>query len=211
MGRQRKFTTEELIGTQVGAYLLKNHYTQLDTAGRNQHWWTCECVCGATVEKAERRIIHNKSSRCSCNYVPKPTKEKSKLWRGVGDLSGAYFSTIRLNAREKGCEFSITIQEIWDLFIAQGKACALSGVPIYFTTKNNDGVKVEHQTASLDRIDSEKGYILSNVWWVHKDANRMKNAYSVGTVVDFCYRVTERFPREMADNKWILAKNAKVN
>ena len=29
-------------------------------------------------------------------------------------------------------------------------------------------------TASLDRIDSKKGYIEGNVQWVHKNVNKMK-------------------------------------
>ena len=29
-------------------------------------------------------------------------------------------------------------------------------------------------TASLDRIDSKKGYTIDNIQWVHKDVNKMK-------------------------------------
>ena len=29
-------------------------------------------------------------------------------------------------------------------------------------------------TASLDRIDSTRGYTVDNIQWIHKDLNRMK-------------------------------------
>lgn len=211
MGKKRKFTTEELQDSQVGAYLLKEHYTKKDLVGRNKHWWICQCVCGNIVHKQEYRIIHNKGARCSCNYIKKAKGEKSKLWRGVGDLSGSYLSTVRVHARQRKLEFAITIQQIWDIFIAQDKKCALTGVPLYFTTKNDDKVIVEHQTASLDRIDSKKGYTIDNVWWIHKDVNRVKNAYDIGDLVDMCYRIVEIFPKEIRTQKWIRSKTAKVN
>ena len=37
---------------------------------------------------------------------------------------------------------------------------------------------MEAKAASLDRIDSKKGYTEDNVQWVHKYVQRMKNAFS---------------------------------
>lgn len=209
MAKKRKYTTEELTGKQVGAYTLIEHFTKNNKAGRNQHWWVCKCVCGETVEKAEARIIHNKSDRCTCHYKKRACGADSGLWRGAGDLSGSYFAEIRLNARQRKVEFTITVNEIWEMFLAQGGMCALTGVPIYFKIKEEEGIV--RQTASLDRIDSKKGYTIDNVWWVHKDVNRVKNAYSLPQLVDICYRIVERFPKEIRDEEWVYQKTAKVN
>jgi len=55
--------------------------------------------------------------------------------------------------------------------LKQDKKCALSGVDIGFSKKTID----KHETtASLDRIDSSKGYIIENIQWIHKEVNRMK-------------------------------------
>ena len=42
-------------------------------------------------------------------------------------------------------------------------------IEIKFKKRHNDS-----KTASLDRIDSSKGYTEDNIQWVHKDVNQMK-------------------------------------
>lgn len=54
--------------------------------------------------------------------------------------------------------------------MAQNRQCKLSGMPLKFKTHKYDEVG----NASLDRIDSSKGYTIDNVQWVHKDINKMK-------------------------------------
>ena len=41
-------------------------------------------------------------------------------------------------------------------------------------------------TASLDRIDSSKGYIKGNVQWVHKEFNKMKLDLLDKEFIDIC-------------------------
>lgn len=69
----------------------------------------------------------------------------------------------------------------------QNKKCALTGDIIYFPTRcwSRDG------TASLDRIDSSKGYTKENVQWVHKDINMMKQEYTTEVFLGWCKKVVE--------------------
>ena len=62
-----------------------------------------------------------------------------------------------------------------ELFLKQNRKCALTGQSIFFakTTREHDS---KQTTASLDRIDSNNGYIEGNVQWVHKKLNMMKQA-----------------------------------
>jgi hypothetical protein len=46
------------------------------------------------------------------------------------------------------------------------------------------------KTASLDRIDSSKGYITGNLQWLHKDINWMKNSFSQEDFIKLCRDVT---------------------
>lgn len=129
-------------------------------------------------------------------------------------MSGAYFSEIRLNARERNMTFEITTQQIWDMYIAQGRKCALTGVEIGFAVKmSSKNPDLRMQTASLDRIDSTKGYTIDNVWWLHKDVNRMKNAYPLEEFLDVCHRVAKLHENpNLGDNpEWTRRKNARVN
>jgi hypothetical protein len=47
-------------------------------------------------------------------------------------------------------------------------------------------------TASLDRIDSSRGYIEGNVQWVHKMANMCKQHYSQKRFIDMCIAVSNK-------------------
>lgn len=46
------------------------------------------------------------------------------------------------------------------------------------------------QTASLDRIDSSKGYIEGNIQWIHKELNWLKNDLDEMVLVDWCEKIT---------------------
>lgn len=79
--------------------------------------------------------------------------------------------------------FSISIEEGWKLFEKQNKLCAMSGVPITFRTQKADS---PNQSASLDRIDSSKGYIPGNVQWIHKTLNKLKLAMPNDEFISWC-------------------------
>jgi hypothetical protein len=68
------------------------------------------------------------------------------------------------------------------------KICALSGEAITLPKNRTDFVGGGY-TASLDRIDSSKGYIVGNVQWVHKDINFMKFTFSESRFIDLCKKV----------------------
>lgn len=47
------------------------------------------------------------------------------------------------------------------------------------------------QTASLDRIDSNEGYIVGNVQWVHLVLNRMKSNLKETQFIEWCNLVVK--------------------
>jgi hypothetical protein len=85
-------------------------------------------------------------------------------------ISGSFWWGIQKNAKKRGLVFDLDKKAMWDLFLIQNGKCALSGVEIYF----GKGLTRKGQTASIDRIDSSKGYVIGNVRWVHKIVNQMK-------------------------------------
>jgi hypothetical protein len=115
-------------------------------------------------------------------------------WSGCGSVSGGYFSSVKRGALGgKGrnpIEFDITIEYVADLLdIAQGGKCALTGMDISVSSK----------TASLDRIDSSRGYINGNVQWLHKDVNMMKRHYSTEYFVKLCSLVCSNNKENIVD------------
>ena len=59
-------------------------------------------------------------------------------------------------------------------------------MPISFPTKST-GIR----TASLDRIDSSKGYVPGNIQWVHKDVNWMKGSFTQEYFVNICKKISK--------------------
>ena len=96
-----------------------------------------------------------------CNY----------LWSGFEEIHGKWWGNVRRGAKQRGHEFNLSIEEAWNLFKKQSGKCALSGVDLKFCKSIRE---VKDTTASLDRIDSSKGYTIDNVQWVHKTVNLMK-------------------------------------
>lgn len=47
------------------------------------------------------------------------------------------------------------------------------------------------QTASLDRIDSTKGYIKDNIQWIHKDIQRLKLNFSQTKLIELCQLIID--------------------
>jgi hypothetical protein len=104
------------------------------------------------------------------------------------DLSISYWKTIEQRAKERKLEFNLTREYIWDLFIKQEKKCSISGFDIQLVKSEHHLLFLE-QTASLDRIDSSKGYIIGNVQWLHKDINRLKWNLEENKLFELCKSV----------------------
>ena len=82
--------------------------------------------------------------------------------------------------------FCLTIEYAWQVFIKQKRKCALSGADLKF----NSRCRVRDGNASLDRIDSTKGYVVGNVQWVHKLVNVMKQDMTDAEFIGWCNQIT---------------------
>lgn len=87
-------------------------------------------------------------------------------------------------AKERNIPFHLTKEDIKGLLIASNGICALSGLPM--DTMFNSQMK-----ASIDRIDSSKGYTMDNVQIVAGCVNRAKNALSQKDFVKLCKAVVK--------------------
>ena len=64
--------------------------------------------------------------------------------------------------------------------------CAISGIKLIFARS-----WTRDQTASLDRIDSKKGYVEGNVQWVHKRINEMKMDHSNKELISWARKIVK--------------------
>lgn len=152
--------------------------------------WKCRCSCGNIHEVKSpylRRGEIKSCGKCKEHYA----------WQGVGEMSGWYYGTVKRNADRRGYEFNISKEYLWCLFLEQDRKCALTEQDIFFVRNiTNNTISRRMQTASLDRIDNDRGYIEGNVQWVHKDVNRIKREYDQDYFIKICHMVSKTHPNE---------------
>ncbi len=161
---------------------------------RNRTWrWECKCDCGNITIGIISKLKNGCKTSCGCkrkeNIKPKYNKYHH-AWSGYELISGSYWAQIQNRAKLAQLEFTLTVKEIWDLYISQNRRCALSGVELFFNA-DNKSIRKHSQTASLDRIDSTKGYLKGNVQWIHKDINYMKSDFTEREFIDWCGKIYE--------------------
>lgn len=121
----------------------------------------------------------------------KPKGAKSPCWTGYGRVSGNYLSEIRRNSRRHNRgRINISAKYLWWLFRKQKGKCALTGQDLTLPeSSSRENLKLS--TASIDRIDSSKGYLKGNLQWVHKRINKMKMDLDQDYFIELCRKVTK--------------------
>ena len=148
---------------------------------------------------AQPSLRNNLSKSCGCLG-----REQSST--GYKDISGSYWRRAIESAVDRGYNFDITIEYAWDKFVEQNGKCALSGLDIILVTNQDKSYK---QTASLDRIDSTKGYVEGNIQWLHKNINAMKKAFSENDFLFYIRKIVDNtIDREIKEpdfiNCWVI-------
>lgn len=185
---------DDLTGRTFGNITVVSYSHRVINGSHYHHYWNCIDNDGYKKKISSSNL---KSGRVkSCSGLNKRKRKHHARWSGYGDISGSYLYQIKSGAKIRNIHFSITIEFMWKLFLHQNKRCALSGVELTFPTcdRKRDG------TASLDRIDSNKGYVKDNVQWVHKDLNIIKNNHDLDYFIEMCKNVAHTFEYH---DKWI--------
>lgn len=177
MGRPIKDRTGHVYGRLT---VLRLHIERTSTG---KSIWECWCSCG-NKKLVRGSDLHNGTSSCGCAVKP---GQSHAGWKGYQEISGMAWSGIQVGAKSRGLIFELTIEQAWELFVAQDRKCALSGFDLSFSST----VKASDGTASLDRIDSSKGYTLDNVQWVHKRVNVMKMDLPDEEFVSWCKLIAQ--------------------
>lgn len=182
-------TRQNLVGMRFGKLVVINQAPSKKYGKQIKAAWNCRCDCGNIVSVCSGSLLYSNQTACACSHKRKG--RNSPNWDGCGAIPQSYMSTVLHGARVRNLEYNLDIGVLWTLFKGQGGRCALSGMQIFFRDKNmKSGGDLEYEeTASLDRIDSSKGYTNDNVQWVHKHINVMKNSHSEDYFLELCLNV----------------------
>lgn len=171
------------IGSTVGNWIVLSEKYLIGKTYFND----CECICGTKRPVRTWHLSHSMTKGCGCTNV----KGRYKF-KGYYDLSLSYYNSFKKRRIEKGFEWDddVTIEFLWKLYVKQDKKCAISGIPITLIKNWSEQSKSKeleiYQTASIDRIDSKKGYTTNNIQWVHKSINYMKGQLSNDEFIGLC-------------------------
>lgn len=167
---------------------------------RYTKYYVCQCVICNTEQLVTRATLlckqNKKCKLCQTKVRKSQIASLNPNWKGHNSITGEMFCNLKNKAKVRNIEFHITKEYLYELFIKQNRKCSLTNNEIFLPPPKyrNNG------TASLDRIDSSKGYIEGNVQWVHKDINIMKNIFSEEKLIEYCKQIYLHSLEKMVNN-----------
>lgn len=197
MSNTLKYKVE--IGDKSNSFVCISEEFKYSTQNHKYIKAKCE-ICGS------ERIIRNDQfslHKVNCKNCIYNTRKEGVLLKTVPNW---YFKSVCNLAKQRSIPITITLEEIIILWNNQGGKCALSGVDLTFGMELqslNEKSRLIHShrmtTASLDRIDSNGGYIKGNIQWVEKNINIFKNALNNDDFIGLC-RLVSQYTRNQKVN-----------
>lgn len=178
-----KGTAVNLLKRNSCRYCSKR-YQKTDLQGniyKKEKKWCCICS-GCNIEQCYTRKDHAKQSSIF-DWQCKNCIGKSKGFsnnRSVGDKQ-RYYNRFYKSAIRRGINWDLNVETMFEKFNGY---CALTNWEI--------SIHYSQSTASLDRIDSNLGYTLDNIQWVHTMVNMSKNKYKQEDFVKMCIAVSNK-------------------
>lgn len=175
-GKQHEDLTKQKFGRLTVEYLVK------EEKYHSQNLWFCRCECGNTVKICSQSLKGSRIKSCGCLNQEKRKERGHQKFTGNKYLTGKQLGSIIQNAMIRGveCLDKTNLSSILEnIFEKQNFKCAYTGEKLCFYERDDYGNIIPTSgNASVDRIDSSKGYIKDNIQIVHKDINRLKNDWS---------------------------------
>lgn len=180
-----KYKIEDYEGKKINNWTILG-FSHLNNKG--EQYWNTQCKCGNFSKIRVYPLIKGVSKSCRHCRPQSNSGQLSPWWLGKCEFSISFFNGIKESAKSRQIEFNLEPEYIQSLFLQQNRKCIYTGLELEFPKNTRDFTK----TASLDRIDSSKGYINNNVQWVHKIINKMKMDISEEEFIKFCKMVTNK-------------------
>ena len=108
---------------------------------------------------------------------------KSYVPRFKRDIESRLRSLYTKAKNRKNKDFNLQESDMLDTWGKQNGLCAYTKLPLIATAN-------QFNTVSLDRIDSNNGYISDNIQFVCAAVNKMKQEYSEEMFLLFCHLIT---------------------
>jgi hypothetical protein len=133
----------------------------------------CSIRCSSTFWARDKGLYENTLKNLILEANPEPPKESGN--KSKANLFNYY---IKICRNRKNKDFGITVEYLEKLWDCQQGRCAVSGIELELPI-GTAGFKSARPffAASLDRIDSNIGYVEGNVQFICLAANYMKHSW----------------------------------
>jgi len=163
------------LGKRFGKWQIVSNET---TRKNNLTHWLCECECGKEESVPLNNLMNGSSTQCFSCATKIAGKKRRK---GVGLISGDFWSQFKAKVKRKNIDFNIRIEEAWAKFEEQEGRCAITNRVIVLSGYPYDK---EITTAALSLTEPKLGYVPANIVWLHKEIDRMKGNLSIYQLYD---------------------------
>jgi hypothetical protein len=192
--RNRNYWDESVCEKRFGRLFVSRDMELRATKGGRlpRRYYRCTCDCGEEKWVLYSRLVKGITKSCGCLEKENLTTIRSNRLDLVGEICASYWHQVQKSAKVRNFEFDVTREFVWDLFLRQGRRCALTGHNLIMPGRTR---KKGPRYASLDRIDSKLGYTEANVQWVWLDINRLKNNWGQEGFLEMCRDVVRHMDK----------------
>jgi len=148
------------------------------------------------MNEYKRRVAKNSKLYCSRGCAAKINRlENFKDKRntnppppGTGRKENKFLYYLR-NIKRRNHVYDVTADYLSFLWLTQGGLCAYTKLPLNLNSSSKRNLDFRY-TASLDRIDSNQGYVIGNVQFVSTAINYMKNSMTHIQCIEFLQQIS---------------------
>lgn len=160
--------------------------------------------CGTTFEKPasehKRSTALKRRTFCTRSCVGKNNHKHLDKYKGnISNLKSdnrkdevTPYKYYMKNIKQRYKTIDITLQDLHEQWVNQEGICPYSGISLILSTHS----KIEKNaiySASVDRIDSSKGYIKGNIQFTSRAMNHMKHTMSHEDTVILCKLIAQNY------------------
>lgn len=162
---------------------------------------TCNKEFIKTIGEYNRRIKLGKDKfYCSLSCASKTfnnikhlkkIKSDYPIWKHADNKKDKYskFKSLLRCARQRNKQFNLTLEYLEEVWQLQNGKCPFTGFDLELRNYDKNDNKLNIKSASLDRIDNSKGYIIGNIRFVSVMFNYARNKFTDQEVLDFAQAI----------------------
>jgi len=145
--------------------------------GRSKFY--CSRKCAGKTKNNLKHLSKFKNNFVDTKYIRQRDKYAGFRW---------YMKVIKKSSKKRNHSYDVDIKYLETLWKQQEGICPFTKQKLVLKKYSDDNTSTPY-SASIDRIDNNKGYLKGNVRFVALMFNYARNRFSEDNVIEFCKQV----------------------